>query len=304
MQSPQTAGRPPESRAIDGIEPNSGGLRIHHYRPGVLRETRGLVVLAPGGTGGMGPGQEGPSHTKSLFSTHLTCIYTTLAKQLADDGFAVCQLTWRSPPAKSPTAIQQLKLPAALREGAYDIAAAAKYLRVAHEAESHRPSLPLVLVGFCFGAAAAAAAAARSLNGEQAFARMGPLAGVISLSLALRVDGPGRDYAGYDSVACAQVLGNAGVPLLIMHGLVNGTVDPSQADMLLEASPGPKAAVWLIGAGHQLIERASDVNALLSTWMSTLFRRYDVVGRLGFQDALRVPEETGQGISFGRAQTI
>ena len=63
------------------------GLRLHHYRPD--GRATGLVVLAPGSRGGMGPGQT--KATQNLFSLRIRSIYTQLARRLCAQGVAVVQ---------------------------------------------------------------------------------------------------------------------------------------------------------------------------------------------------------------------
>ena len=271
------------------------GLRVHHYAP--AGTTRGLVVMAPGSAGGMGPGQTTNHPERYLFSPEIESIYTATAKQLASANFAVCALTWRTPPTRAGASPARRKMEAALRDGAHDVATAARFLRVAHEGHCGAATLPMVLVGYCFGVPAAMAAASRALCHETGFV-VAPLAGVVALSPALRIDGGAHEYGGHDSASSTDRLATAGVPLLIMHGLADHVLDTAHASLLFDGSRGPKAAVWLQGAGHQLIERAEDVVATLVAWVPTLFRRYDVVGLLGPQ--LAPPRECCDGIPFGR----
>lgn len=123
---------------------------MHHYRPS--GPVRGLVVLAPGSRGGMGPGQT-PS-TIGKFDPAIRCIYTLLARQLsAEPGLAVCHFNWRKNPTRKGAPPGTLKSPVTLQEGASDVGLAARYLRATHGA-----ALPLVLVGFSFGSPAVVAA--------------------------------------------------------------------------------------------------------------------------------------------------
>jgi fermentation-respiration switch protein FrsA (DUF1100 family) len=247
----------------------------------------------------MGPGQEDAS--SSLFSPSMESIYTKLASKLAANGLAVCHFTWRSPPMRPGASRELLRMPATLRDGASDVAAVAAYMRTSHEADNMHPSLPLLLIGFCFGVPASLAAAARALNGEPAFSKaVSPLAGVIGLSLALRVDDSTRSYGGYDSLSCALALSKASVPLLVLHGTHDTVIDATSAETLFEASPGPKSAAWMLDAAHQLTGRSFDVIALLMAWATALFRRYDIAGQLGFQ--LEAPPL--EGLNLGHAQTL
>ena len=324
---------PPETRFLEG-----GSLRCIHWKPtGVVH---GLVLLAPGAQGGMGPWQNpsGDSRLANptfLFSSAIPCIYNELAQQLAQAGFAVAHITWRLPPSRAGTPRSVLTSARSLLECAADVATAARFLRVAHELDAQTPTLPLVLVGYCFGAAAASAAAALALTGGKitkakptttalaaggpkthifgattpasSCSLGGPLVGVVGLSTAFRADDMksrvgGNAYGGCDSTTCAETLARFAVPLLMMHGLDDTVVDVDHAALFFEAAQGPKSLALLIGAGHTLSARSAAVVPTVLTWVRTLARRHAVTGVLTGQ--VRPPPEVENGVAFGRVITM
>ena len=148
----------PEVRKLTGD--GRGPMNVHYYKP-IGLAARGLVVLAPGSRGGMGPGQvhKGEASTIGLFDPSIRCIYTLLARHLAPQGFAVCHLNWRLCPTRKGAPPGTLKSPVSLLHGAGDIALAARFLRAQHGAE-----LPLVLAGFSFGGPSVMAAGALAVG--------------------------------------------------------------------------------------------------------------------------------------------
>ena len=130
-------------------------MHLHHYRPPVGTGVRGLIVLAPGSRGGMGPGQT--SSTIGKFDPAIRCIYPLLARHLAAElGLAVCQFNWRKCPTRKGAPPGTLKSAETLAQGAADVALAVRFLRATHDGSE---LLPLVLVGFSFGSPAVLAAA-------------------------------------------------------------------------------------------------------------------------------------------------
>ena len=101
------------------------GLRAHFYK--AEKPVVGLIVLAPGSRGGMGPGQT-PS-TIGKFSPDIRCIYTLVAKQLASRGIATLHFTWRLNPTRKGAPAGTLKSPSQLVLGVEDISLAARFLR-------------------------------------------------------------------------------------------------------------------------------------------------------------------------------
>ena len=255
------------------------GLRIHHYRPEGGRP-RGLVLLAPGSRGGMGPGQK--QETRGFFSPTIRSTYGALAPVLASEHrFAVCHFTWRKPPTRAGQGRGTLKDPNTLREGVEDIGVAARFLRSLYGDE-----LPLVLVGFSFGGPSSMAAAKASLTDPGH--SLGPLAGVVTLGTGLRTAYGGslvqlgkslrggasrsepHDYGGLDSEACVDAYAAVGLPLLMAHGLADTTVDPRASQAIFGRAPGPKGAVWLTGTDHQMESRYDDLLGLLLEWVPAL----------------------------------
>ena len=238
-------------------------------------------------------------------------MYTTLAHRLVEDGCAVCHFTWKTPPIR-PGARGLLKMPKTLRDGTADVAAAVRCLRVAHEEDSMYYSLPLVIVGYCFGVPAALAAVANSLRREAATpslrkgspeaVALGPLAGILGISSAMRADTAENDYHGCDTITCIQDLAPVGVPLLLMHGLDDSVVDVNSVAMLFDAIPGPKAAAWMIAGDHSLMSRFDVAVEAAYAWVVGLIRRYEVAG--GIVRQLAPPKEAESGIPFGRMVTM
>ena len=302
--SPRTKTKPTLSGTARLIE---NGLRIHHYkpyRPGLPTAVRGLVVLAPGSRGGMGPGQTADFPHLGLFSPEIDSIYTEVARSLAEDhGMGVAHLTWRTPPTRAGASPALRKMPAMLREAANDVAAAARFLRVAHESQPGAATLPLVLIGYCFGAAAVMAAASRALHAEAGFA-LEPLAGVACLAISPRIDGTKHQYGGHDTVSAANTLGAHGIPLLMLHGSTDDVCDASCSQLLFEGAPGPKSLLILHGSAHNLVHRAAEAVSLLKdAWVPTLVRRWGVIGALD-PSQTEAPAECCEGIAFGKALMV
>jgi dienelactone hydrolase len=310
---------PPEVRVLDH------GLRVHHYRP-IGKVCRGIVVLAPGGRGGMGPGELSPSGGQAspragssttmsagLFSPSIVSVFSRLGVSLTKEGIAVCHLTWRSPPIRLGASRELLHTVKTLREAQLEIEAAVRFMRTVHELDSLSPALPLVLVGFCFGGAAALAAAATSLRATLPFRGpptlpvnkgLGPLAGVLGMGLALRIDdgSPTRSYADLDTFNCVPVLARAAVPLLLLHGTSDELIGATAANLLFDAIEGPKAAGWLVGAEHDLISRHEAAHQTAHAWILGLLHRSRVCGGMLMQ--MQPPKESEEGIPFGRAVTF
>jgi len=287
---PASRGAPSSHPVMRVISDARGKMRLLHYSP--VGEVRGLVVLAPGSRGGMGPGQL-PA-TIGKFDPTIRCIYTLLAHHLmSKHGLAVCHFHWRQCPTRKGAPPGTLKSPETLRDGASDVALAARFLRSVTKTGDN---LPLVLLGFSFGSPAVLAAAAlscaaasrRSNEAEPAF--IGPLAGVISLSGGLRVAVDGtpevvsigdklkggasrsrpKEYGGVDSEGCVAALASAGVPLLLTHGLSDVTVDPGASKAIYDVATGPKAILWLEGADHHCRARFDELLDALSRWVPAL----------------------------------
>ena len=116
-------------------------------------------------------------------------------------------------------------------------------------------------------------------GGSQAAALIGPLAGVITMGTGLRVGLDGTDaikqigdglvggasralpkqYGQLDSEGCVSAFASAGLPLMMIHGLADVTVDPTASQAIFERARGPKAAAWLRGADHHMRARFDDV---------------------------------------------
>ena len=243
-------------------------LRVMYYCADEGVKARGLVVLAPGSRGGMGPGQEhrGPSNTIGQFNPRIGCIYPTVARELASQGYAVVHLTWRLNPTRKGAPPGTLKSPAQLRLGVADIALAARYLRAQNGKRG--ATLPLVLVGFSFGGPSTMAAAALAVLDDGGVAAtaagasgLAPLAGVVTIGCGMRVDHGGsaafkaignalvggasrarpHDYGGLDSESCVDTYAAAGLPFAMIHGLADVTVDPKASATIFARARGPKA---------------------------------------------------------------
>ena len=273
-------------------------LRVMYYC--AEGKARGLVVLAPGSRGGMGPGQEhrGPGNTIGQFKPRISCIYPNVAKELASQGYAVVHLTWRLNPTRKGAPPGTLKSPAQLLLGVADIALAARYARAQQGKRGAR--LPLVLIGFSFGGPSTMAAAAIAVtpdDGASAAATgatgLTPIAGVVTLGCGMRVDHRGseafkdignrlvggasrarpHDYGGVDSESCVDAYAAAGLPLAMIHGLADVTVDPTASATIFARARGPKAALWLEGADHHARSRADVIERTLIEWIPALLTR-------------------------------
>ena len=300
-KKPKKVARPP---AVPGGAPRQvaiadriGGedLRAHYYR--AEGRTVGLVVLAPGSRGGMGPGQiTGKNGTIGQFSSSIRdCIYPKLAQRLASRSIASVHFTWRLNPTRKGAPPGTLKSPAQLMLGVEDISLAARYLR-AQQGEAGR-TLPLVLIGFSFGGPAVMAAGALAVSdggGERAPGEgIAPIAAVVTMGCGMRVGKHGssafketglrlvggaskarpHEYAGVDSESCVDAFAAAGLPLAMIHGLADVTVDPEASAAIFARARGPKAALWLRGADHHARARMDVVLETLGQWVPALLER-------------------------------
>ena len=80
-----------------------------------------------------------------------------------------------------------------------------------------------------------------------------------------------HDYGGADSEACVDAYAAAGLPLLMVHGQADVTVDPRASAAIFERAAGPKAAVWLADADHQMASRFDELLGVLIEWVPALF---------------------------------
>ena len=155
-------------------------------------------------------------------------------------------------------------------------------------------ALPLVLVGFSYGAPSVMAAAALALQpaADRSLAEsLGQLAGVVTLGCGMRVRPEGElvdvgrrlkggasrstaqdGYGGCDSQGCVEAFERASLPLCMLHGLRDVTVDPAASAAIFELARGPKTAVWLRGADHHMRSRSDEVVATLVVWLAALLR--------------------------------
>jgi len=249
----------------------------------------------------MGPGQI--AATVGKFHPTLRSTYTVLARQLVARHVAVCHLTWRTNPTRPGTKKGTLKAPQTLLDGVADIADAACFLRGAHAGGE---ALPLVLVGFSYGGPTVMAAAAMALlpAADPLHAEaLGHMAGVVTLGCGMRVRPQGdlvevgrqlkggasraaahEGYQGCDSQGCVEAFEGAGLPLCMVHGLQDVTVDPMASAAIFELARGPKAAVWIRGGDHHMRSRLDEVVAILVDWVPALLRACsDDQAPLGFE---------------------
>ena len=284
----------PRSVAIADRSGNEN-LRAHYYC--AQGRTVGLLVLAPGSRGGMGPGQiTGKSGTIGQFSSAIRdCIYPKLAQQLASRGIASVHFTWRLNPTRKGAPPGTLKSPAQMMLGVEDISLAARYLR-AQQGEAGR-TLPLVLIGFSFGGPAVMAAGALAVSdggGERAPGEgVAPIAAVVTMGCGMRVGKDGssafketglrlvggsskakpHEYSGLDSESCVDAFAAAGLPLAMIHGLTDVTVDPEASATIFKRARGPKVALWLRGGDHHSRNRTDVVLETLGQWIPALLER-------------------------------
>lgn len=298
--SPLQQRGPHPPQAMPRLKQIAGGMRTLHYTP-AHGEAKGLVILAPGGMGGMGPGVPPASH--DFFSPSVPSVYSVLARRLAEDHhFAVMHFTWKIPSKATPNKVVggAVRTPRRVRECADDVAAVARALRVAHGGVLGK--LPLVLIGFSSEACAAVmAAASLSLAHADVAKGVDPVAGVICLAPGLRTNGHQHDYGGCDTLSCLEALASAHVPLLLMHGLDDTAIEPESTALTFEAATGPKTACFVQHADHGMGARFDDVLTRLLVWVPALFRRFDVVGNAAGE--VRVPE-LDDALGLGRVDTL
>ena len=87
----------------------------------------------------------------------------------------------------------------------------------------------------------------------------------------------GRQYHGCDTLSCLEALAQAKLPLMLMHGLVDSTVEPEAAAAMYEAARGPKGACLIRDADHAMTQRFDAVLAKLREWLPGLLRRQGVL---------------------------
>ena len=276
-------------------------MRALHYTPAHGAPAKGLVVLAPGGMGGMGPGV--PQGAGNSFSAAVPSIYSLLARSLVDDfQLAVMHFTWKVPTKATPGQVvgDAVRTSHRVKECADDVAAAARALRVAHGGVFGQ--VPIVLIGFSSEACAAVMAAALlATAGKQIAEGIAPLAGVICIAPGLRTNDARHSYGGCDTLGCLEAMAKLRLPLLLMHGLDDQAIEPESTALCFEAAGGPRGAVFVQHAGHDLGTRADDVLTRLLDWVPKLFRRFDVVGQSGGQ--FEVPE-LDEALGLGRVDTL
>lgn len=253
-----------------------GGVRVLHYIPPSNVTPKGLVVILPGDRSmPMGPGAPAEVKPKSaIFSSSATTIFSVLARRLAEEGYCVSHFAWRAIPANA-----NLRTPQRVRECADDVLASTTSLRLAHDRSSANGApLPLVLVAHSSeGCAAAMAAACLSLSGAKG-RDLGPLAGIVACSSGLRVDDGRFHYGGCDTMSCLSTFGRFGMPLMLMHGLEDTTVEAEATALIYESARGPKACCLLRGCDHTMATRFDDALSVLLMWVPGLHKRYGVLG--------------------------
>ena len=282
------------------------GVRCHHYLPSVKGKQRvvGLVIIVAGPLAEMGPGTPRTNHAASPSTT---AIFPVLARRLATDGFAVLHMMGRGerrPPVDPAVRRSPKQLEACLQ----DVEAAARFLRVVHEHESAAGaggSLSLTLLSHGDGGPAAMAAAAASLRMSPPAPRgLAPLAGVIAVSSSVRANDASHSFGESDTVAATRALAARSVPLLLMHGLDDATIDPHSTSLIFESAGAPKAAVYVRGADHLMRARFKDVLQTLLAWTRSLQRRFCVSGDAEGQMSPPQEVEDEGSIAFGRAVCI
>ena len=288
---------PPPPKAnprLVSIPDKSGGdsLKAHYYH---TKQPKGLVVLAPGSRGGMGPGQIPASVGK--FDPSIRAVYPQLAKLLNREGIACIHFTWRLNPTRKGAPPGTLKSPVQLLLGVEDISLAARYLR-AQQGKAGE-ALPMVILGFSFGGPAVMAAGAlaccpdtTSLDGAPG-AGLSPLHGVVTMGCGMRVSKQGsqhfkdvgdrlvggasrarpREYGGLDSESCVDAYARSNLPLAMIHGLADVTVDPEASATIFARARGPKAALWLRDGDHHSRNRMDVVVATMAEWVPSLLKR-------------------------------
>lgn len=243
-------------------------------------QPKGLLLLAPGSWGGMGPGQSSEK-TRGIFSLKIHTIYSEMAAVLSQEfGYLVSLFTWRKPPSRRGAPIGTLRSPQTLLEGAADVQMAGKYLRkYAATVCSNAKDLPMVLVGFSFGGPSVLAASKQTLDESSSLSSASvsllPLAGVITIGTGFREDQGAVVFNGLDSHCCAAALSVNRIPLCLLCGLADRTVPPEWSQDIFRKSGGPKAAVWLEGASHHMISRLPAATEVLLRWVPALFESYD-----------------------------
>ena len=285
------SGAPRMVEIADRADPEHS-LRAHYYAA-AGGKAHGLAVLAPGSRGGMGPGQD--TSTLGMFHPRINSIYTEVARKLSTQDIATVHFTWRLNATRKGAPPGTLKSPSQLLLGVADVALAARYVR-AQQGKKRGRALPLVVVGFSFGGPSvmAAGALAVSADGDDApgvadVSGLCPLAGVVTLgcgmrvgtesseafrAIGLRMVGSSRscphDYGGVDSEGCVDAFAAAGLPLAMIHGLADVTVDPMASQTIFERARGPKTALWLHGADHHMRARFDVVCTTLLQWLPAL----------------------------------
>ena len=242
----------------------------------------------------MGPGQIQASVGK--FDPSIRAVYPQLAKLLNREGIACIHFTWRLNPTRKGAPPGTLKSPVqcARRRGYF---ARGAVLARAQQGKAGE-TLPMVILGFSFGGPAVMAAGAlaccpdtTSLDGAPG-AGLSPLHGVVTMGCGMRVSKQGsqhfkdvgdrlvggasrarpREYGGLDSESCVDAYARSNLPLAMIHGLADVTVDPEASATIFARARGPKAALWLRDGDHHSRNRMDVVVATMANAPSLLQR--------------------------------
>ncbi|XRB24947.1 phospholipase/carboxylesterase/thioesterase domain-containing protein [Pseudoscourfieldia marina] len=278
----------PLTRALDGEHASLPALLYKPKSPPCA-----VLVVAPGSSGGMGPGIE-TRHAGLPVECHreraaFGSIYRRLGAELASgvahawDGkakqgaanllegkqAAVLHMTWRHCRGGVKWPGPALKRVESLKMSSEDMASAADYAR-----DMFGHDVPVVLCGFSFGGPTAIAAAASLTAAGQAPAAVVSIAG----------SGRGGDAFENASLATASALASVaceGVPTLFLHGTEdkNVALDVSRYLHLIasnNADAAPTTLAVVEGSAHMFDVARDIAYTALTGWLRQLLVSHDM----------------------------
>mmetsp|Transcript_148090 Transcript_148090/g.261112 ORF Transcript_148090/g.261112 Transcript_148090/m.261112 type:complete len:367 (-) Transcript_148090:52-1152(-) len=243
--------------------PDGDSVRAFEVCPDPGTKVQAVAVFAPGSCGGMGPGLK-DQDVASQFDASVKSIYTRVAQQAAKAGIASIIHSYREPPIDGRN-IKNRK--SSLAMGVEDSLGALHYMLDPERYAGAR----ILLIGFSYGGAVVLGTASKLLEDRQLRSK------VLGMSLIASATGGiwWREKVEDRLEAICPAIGGlhaifrelAGVPVSIIHGTEDKTVEPRVGKDLYMHASEPKTLVMVEGATHKLSEAKKQVEAFLLKWL-------------------------------------